>query len=112
LKGRSFWSVNIPQDCSWRWRRLLKFQNIARNFISFEVGDGQNIHLWFDNWHPCGVLIERYGFRVVYDASSGLNYKLSSVLSSGIWCWKPARSKDLVDIQSRLPERLLGRVLL
>jgi len=102
--------VNIPQDCSWCWRRLLKLRNVARNFISFEVGDGQNIHLWFDNWHPCGVLIERYGFRVVYDASSGLNYKLSSVLSNGIWCWKPARSEDLVDIQSRLPKIPLGPV--
>jgi len=52
LKGRSFWSVNIPQDCSWCWRSLLKLRNVVRNFISFEVGDGQNIHLWFDNWHP------------------------------------------------------------
>jgi len=51
----------------------------------------------------CGVLIERYGSRVVYDASSGLNSKLSSVLSNGNWCWKPARSEDLVAIQSGLP---------
>lgn len=57
-----------------------------------------------------GALIERYGFHVVYNASSRLNSKLSSVLSNGIWCWKPARSKDLVDIQSRLPEIPLGHV--
>jgi hypothetical protein len=102
--------VNIPQDCSWCWRRLLKLRNVVRNFISFEVGDGQNIHLWFDNCHPCGILIERYGSRVVYDASSGLNSKLSSVLSNGNWCWKPARSEDLVAIQSRLPEIALSPV--
>jgi hypothetical protein len=111
VKGRSFWSVNIPQDCSWCWRSLLKLRNVVRNFISFEVGDGQNIHLWFDNWHPCGVLIERYGSRVVYDARSGLNSKLSSVLSNyGNWCWNPARSEDPVAIQSRLPEIVLGHV--
>jgi hypothetical protein len=110
LKGRSFWSVNIPQDCFWCWRSLLKLRNIVRDFIFFEVGDGQNIHLWFDNWHPCGVLIERYGSRVVYDARSGLNSKLSSVLSNGNWCWNPARSEDLVAIQSRLPEIVLGHV--
>jgi hypothetical protein len=110
LKGRSFWSVNIPQDCSWCWRRLLKLRNVAWNFIFFEVGDGQNIHLWSDNWHPCGVLIERYGFRVVYDASSRLKSKLSSILSNETWCWKPAKSEDLVAIQSRLPEIPLGLV--
>jgi len=49
-------------------------------------------------------LIERYSFWVVYDANSGLNSKLTSVLSNEIWCWKPARSKNLVEIQCRLPE--------
>jgi len=56
------------------------------------------------------VLIERYSFRVVYDANSGLNSKLSSVLSNRIWCWKPARSEDLFEIQCRLPEVPFGPV--
>jgi hypothetical protein len=64
---------------------LLKLQNVIKKFISFVVGDDQNIYLWFDNWHPCDMLIKRYGFRVVYEASSGLNSKLSYVLSLKIW---------------------------
>jgi hypothetical protein len=56
------------------------------------------------------VLIEKYGFRFVYDASSRLKSKLSSVLSNGTWCWKLARFEDLVAIQSRLPEIHLGPV--
>jgi hypothetical protein len=34
--------------------------------------------------------------------------KLSSVISNGEWYWKPARSDDLVEIQSRLNEVKLG----
>jgi hypothetical protein len=56
------------------------------------------------------VLFERYDFRIIYNANSRMDSKLSSVLSNGIWCWKPARSEDLVDIQCCLPEVHLGPV--
>jgi hypothetical protein len=45
------------------------------------------------------VLIEKYGPRIVYDASSRLDSKLISVLNNRNWCWKPARSEALVEIQ-------------
>jgi len=108
LKGRSFWSVNIPQTCSWSWRKLLKLRSIAKNFLKHEVGDGKHIHLWIDNWHPSGALVEKYGYRIVYDAQSRLDARLETVLRNGNWCWKPARSDHLVEIQSRLPEVRLG----
>jgi hypothetical protein len=47
LKGRSFWQVSLPQICSWSWRKLLKLRE-------------EHIHLWFDAWHPDGVLYEKY----------------------------------------------------
>jgi hypothetical protein len=50
--------------------------------LKFEVGDGNNIHLWFDNWHPAGVLYEKYGFRVVHDSHSKLEARVSMILIS------------------------------
>jgi hypothetical protein len=39
----------------------------------------------------------------VYDAASHVDAKLSSVLVDKQWVWRPARSEDLVSIQSFLP---------
>jgi hypothetical protein len=50
LKGRSFWQVNIPQSWSWSWKKLLKLRDLAKNFISFKVGDGSQIFLWYDSF--------------------------------------------------------------
>jgi hypothetical protein len=110
LKGRSFWQVSIPQICSWSWRKLLKLRDEARNFLSFSVGTGQNIHLWFDAWHPDGVLYEKYGHRVIYDAHSKLEARLDSVIIDGHWNWRPARSDQLVNIQSKLSLVPLGEM--
>jgi hypothetical protein len=44
----------------------------------------------------------------VCDAQSRVEAKLSSVILNGEWYWRPARSDDLVEIQSRLHEVRLG----
>ena len=45
-----------------------------------------------------GVLLERYGLRVIYDAASHVEAKLASVLNDKVWIWKSARSHQLVDV--------------
>jgi hypothetical protein len=83
LKQNSFWSVGIPQNCSWCWRKILKLSNITKKFLRFEVGDGKTIHLWLDCWHPAGILLDIYGYRAVYDAHSSVEAKLSFVIHNG-----------------------------
>jgi hypothetical protein len=41
-------------------------------------------------------------------SQSRVDAKLASVSLNGEWCWKPARSDNLVDIQRRLLEIQLG----
>jgi hypothetical protein len=108
LRQKSFRSVGIPQNCSSCWRKLLNLRDISKQFLRIEVGNGENIHFWLDLWHPDGILIEKYGYRVFYDAQSRVEAKLSSVIHNGDWFWRPARSEGLVDIQARLPEINLG----
>ena len=83
-------------------------RDIAKRFLRFEVGDGENIHLWLDLWHPSGILIEKFGYKAVYDAQSSIEDKLSSVIHNGDWFWRPARSEALVEIQAKLYDISLG----
>lgn len=52
--------------------------------------------------------MDKYGFRVVYDASCVIGPKLSSIIRDGEWYWPSARSDQIVEIQSRLPEMVIG----
>jgi hypothetical protein len=105
-------SVSPPRPCPWSWRKILKLRNLAKQFLKFKIGDGSKVFLWFDSWHPDGCLLDVYGFRVVYDAGSNLEAKVSSIIRDGEWFWNGSRSDKLVAIQSRLPEVSIGGVLI
>lgn len=83
LKGKSFWQVSVPQSCSWSWKKLFKLREIAKNFIRFKVGDGSRIFLWSDHWHSAGCLLDKFGFRAVYDAGSYVATRVSSIIRNG-----------------------------
>jgi hypothetical protein len=108
FKGKSFWQISIPKVCSWSWKKLLKLRDIAKKFIRFKIGDGNRTYLWLDNWHPLGRLVDRFGFRIVYDSGSCLEAKVSSIIRNGDWFWPKARSDILVDIQIKLSDIPLG----
>jgi hypothetical protein len=91
LKGKSFFSVGISPTSLRSWHKLLKLCDKARHYIKFEVGNGKDIFLWLDWWHPAGVVIEKCGYRVIYDACSHIDAKLWSVLCNGVWLWWPGR---------------------
>jgi hypothetical protein len=61
-----------------------------------------------NSWHPYGILLETFGQRIVYDAQSSVEAKLSLVIIYGDWFWKPAKSEAFVEIQSRIPTLSLG----
>ena len=63
----------------------------------------KEMRCWHDARLPDGMLLQKYGCRVVYDATSHLEAKLASVLHNKIWTWRPGRSDHLVNIQSKLP---------
>lgn len=87
----------------------MELRDVAKKFLSFKVGDGSKIFLWYDVWQPTGCLLDKYGFRIVYDAGCSIGPKLSSIIRDGEWYWPSARSHKLVEIQSRLPEVAIGR---
>jgi hypothetical protein len=108
FKSKSFWQISIPNSCSWSWKQLLKLRDVAKKFLSFKVGEGTLIFMWLDCWHSYGYLLDRYGFRPVYEAGSCVDAKLSSIIQGGEWFWPYAHSDLLVHIQGQLSSVNIG----
>jgi len=108
IEGGRFWLVSIPQVCTWSGRKMLKLRVESRHFIKFFVGDGSQIHFWFDDWHLNWVLHAKYGPRVIYDAQRKLDAQLSTIIKDGQWMWRLARSDMPIEIQSQMSLVPLG----
>ena len=48
------------------------------------------------------MLYQTYGHRIVYDAASRIDARVASVLKDKEWHWRPARSEEMISIQSKL----------
>jgi hypothetical protein len=86
----------------------LKMRDVAKKCLRLLVGDGKNFYLWLDWWHLDGILLEQYGYRVIYDARSKIDAKLATVIHDREWNWPAARSEALVNVQSKLPLVQIG----
>ena len=87
LKGKCYWEIKPPSDCSWTWRKLLKLRDEASTLSKYKVGKGNSISLWYSNWHPLGPLIPKYGPRIAYDAGLARNAKVDRIIVNGTWQW-------------------------
>ena len=41
LMAKYFWTIKVPQDCTWCLRAVIKLRSEVRRFIKFDVGDGR-----------------------------------------------------------------------
>ena len=102
LKDKSFWTVKPPSQCSWYWKKLLKLRDIARPMLKHRIGNGCGTFLWYDDWHPLGPLLDRYGQRVVYDAAISLNAKVSTIIDGQVWHWPMTNTLELMEIREQM----------
>lgn len=88
--------------CSWTRRKLLKLRPKADNLIQHIIGNGQATSLWWENWHPLGPLIKKYGRRLLYDTQLGENAKVEEIIAAVRWNW-PGHSTAIQHIIRHTP---------
>ena len=44
LRGRNFWTIKTPQNCSWAWGKILKLRSLAWPKMKYIIGDGDEVH--------------------------------------------------------------------
>ncbi|XP_031247322.1 uncharacterized protein LOC116105039 [Pistacia vera] len=101
LKGRSFWSVKIPWDSSWSWRKLLRMREMLRKHFVVKLGDGRSTFLWYDSWHPLGALDEIVPTNFFYDSELDQQARVSDVLVNGQWTWPDCPREAYLQIISQ-----------
>ena len=88
--------MTCPGDCSWSWRKILGLRAWARRKMRFRIGNGENVLLWFDNWHPLGPIVDIMGERVIYDSGLDRMATVATIIEGSSWRWPPARSAALL----------------
>ena len=96
----SLWCAKIPSICSWSWRKILQLRDRIRPFIRHKVSNGVGTFLWHDFWNQLGLILSRFGDRIIYDSAIHRNAHVAEVIGGGRWNWPIANSVDLIAIKN------------
>lgn len=69
----NLWDMSVPVSASWTIRKIFRLRTYVQPWITYVVGNGYNIFLWLDNWHPLGPLKTKFGSRFVYNLGRTIN---------------------------------------
>lgn len=83
LKNKFFWTMKIPTDCSWIWKKLLR--SVALEFISCYVGNDCSISLRFDPWWRNSCLAFSRRSHIIRQCGLSSNATLYDLIASGEW---------------------------
>ncbi|XP_052201561.1 uncharacterized protein LOC127807600 [Diospyros lotus] len=85
VKGTCFWLLKTPYACPWYWRKLLLLRGILKPFFGWRIGDGCSTFFWYDQWHPLGVLIDRFSRQLPRQLGIPILAKVSDFIEAGAW---------------------------
>ena len=93
LNGRSLLEIDVGVCRSLYFRVILRTRDLLKEHVKMEVGDGRRCRVWLDPWLQGDSIIQQFGDRVIYDASSrgmrGLRISLVWMVNEGgcVFLW-------------------------
>ena len=102
LKGKPFWEIPVPSDCTWAWRKILSLRSLFWPNIKSLVGNGSKVFLWYDYWLPMGPIHRLIGDAQLTEIGAQRNARVSQILRHGQWRWPWASSAELRAIKQTL----------
>lgn len=85
LKNGALWGAKKPNDCSWVWNKILKMRSLTQPLIKTIIGNGQGTSFWFDNWHPMGLLYQKFSEKLLKSFRIKKEAVVADCVANGEW---------------------------
>ncbi|GJY63013.1 RNA-directed DNA polymerase, eukaryota, reverse transcriptase zinc-binding domain protein [Tanacetum coccineum] len=106
LKDCSIWNAQVNESDSWNWKCLLEIRDKMAKKMQFEVGNGENISMWYDKWHDSGLLIDKISNIDLYDARMPKMINIKDMINMGNWKWPSEWNRCEFEVMKIRPPRL------
>ncbi|GJW12295.1 hypothetical protein Tco_1578122 [Tanacetum coccineum] len=66
---------------------MLGIRDEIKDLVSYEIGSGQKISMWYDKWCPNGPLCDVISKTTMYEARVKDIINVAEMISNGEWLW-------------------------
>lgn len=108
IKDESIWEMKPRQNHTWLFKKILGERETILQWIRMSPGDCTNVKFWLDPWTKFGQLITFFGRNGPRQTRISLFSTVAELWTNGEWCFRPARSQQMEELQSYLTTILLS----
>ncbi|XP_026396691.1 uncharacterized protein LOC113291366 [Papaver somniferum] len=98
IKDNDFWTMKIPQECSWCWRRILDHRELAKEHIGVLLGNGVSTNFLYEKWHSKGIFTNWVEPHILAKIGAADNSKVADFLSPEGWVFPDFMEDEVQDV--------------
>lgn len=96
IKNGSFWTIQEPSKCSWILKKVLGLRDIARNHITYKIGNGADLSLWFDPWYNNRPICSSGNDPIILHSGLPTSAKVSVIIGEQGWNLPQSNYHDMI----------------
>lgn len=77
--------------------------SLVQPWFKYIVGNGHDIFLWLENWHPLGLYSRSLKLNSLIMLAGFLLAKVDTIIDQGVWRWPRSRSLITREIINHTP---------
>lgn len=85
VKNKSFWTLKIPSNASWCFKKMLLLRPLARRFTSFSIGANSQFFFWQDPWLNHTPIVQTYNSQLISIFESTSHARIEEFLDHRNW---------------------------
>ncbi|XP_058223116.1 uncharacterized protein LOC131332831 [Rhododendron vialii] len=83
---------------------------MVQQYIISVIGNGHSTFLCYDNWHPLGPSMAKFGPRIAYDSGIPKEPSMAHMIHNSSWAFPITQMLELNEIKSSLPTIIPSRL--
>ncbi|KAL1823105.1 hypothetical protein ACET3Z_009883 [Daucus carota] len=95
IKG-SLWSMQCPYNASWIIKQIFLLRDIALQHISYSIGNGRDVSLWFAPWFNRQPICSSFDNQLISLCGLGKEAVVADIISPGGWMLPHSNFHELV----------------
>lgn len=109
LIDKSIWTMKVPYNASWCFKKMLNLRYLVMQHVSFEIGPQSQVLFWHDPWFNHKPLLQYFDSSIVSISESSYMARIGDFILNSQWNLPSSNHVMIMELRSLLENFTFSR---